>query len=115
MQKQLAAMAALSLLSGVSLAAEAVADNLDELETVLIVGEQPEPGLWKVSKGDHVMWVLATYQPLPKSMTWLSQRIEARIAESQEVLYSGGVSIDAGIGLLKGITLIPARPMRVPW
>jgi hypothetical protein len=109
MQKQLAAaIAALSLLSAEMPAAELVAEKLDELETVLIVGEQPGPGLWKVSKGDHVMWVLAMHQPLPRGMTWRSHRVEARIAESQEVLYSGGVNIDAGIGLLKGITLIPA-------
>jgi hypothetical protein len=103
-----AAIAALSLLSAVSPGAEPAAEILDELETVLIVGEQPGPGLWKVSKGDHVMWVLATYQPLPRGMTWRSHRVEAHIAESQEVLYSGGASIDVGIGLLKGITLIPA-------
>lgn len=109
MQKQLVAgLAALGLIVGLPLVAQEPGEKLQELETVLIVGEQPGPGLWKVSKGDHVMWVLASYQPLPKDMTWRSQKVEARIAESQEVLYSGGVSIDAGIGLLKGITLIPA-------
>ena len=92
---------------GLASAAEAP-PKADDLDEVLIIGEQPGPGLWKVSKGDHVMWVLAAHSPVPKGMTWRSQKVEARIAESQEVLYSGGVDIDAGIGLLKGITLIPA-------
>ncbi len=100
-------MAAFGLLACDAWAAEGP-ERLQELETVLIVGEQPGPGLWKVSKGEHIMWVLASYQPLPKDMAWRSQKVEARIAESQEVLYSGGISIDAGIGILRGLTLIPA-------
>jgi len=103
-----AAIATWSLFMGQPLLAQAPGEKLQELETVLIVGEQPGPGLWKVSKGDHVMWVLASHQPLPKGMVWRSQKVEARIAESQQVLYGGGVNVSAGIGLLKGITLIPA-------
>jgi hypothetical protein len=80
----------------------------EELETVVVTGEQPGPGLWKVSKGDHVMWVLATYGPLPKTMTWNAKEVEARLAESQELLYAPAVSVAANIGLLRGLTLIPA-------
>jgi hypothetical protein len=84
-------------------------DLIDEiLETVLVTGEQPGPGLWKVSKDDHVMWVLATYGPLPKGMTWRAKQVEARIAESQEVLLGGNIGIVPNIGILRGITLIPA-------
>lgn len=82
--------------------------QLDELEDVVITGEQPGPGLWKVSKGDHVLWILASHSPLPRGMTWRSQKIEARIIESQEVLYGGEVNIAPDISLLRGITLIPA-------
>lgn len=89
-------------------AAASKEEQLDELETVVVVGEFPGPGLWKVSKGDHIMWVLASYSPLPKDMVWRSQKIEARIAESQEVLHSGGVNLGSNIGLLRGLTLIPA-------
>jgi hypothetical protein len=99
-------MAAFGLLIGPSLAAEPAPP--DDIDTVLVIGEQPGPGLWKVSKGDHVMWVLASYAPLPKGMTWRSKQIEARIGESQEVLYPPNVNIGTDIGLLRGITLIPA-------
>src|SRR5687768_1077919 len=38
------------------------------LDTVVVSGKQPGPGLWKVSNDDHVMWVLGTISPLPKRM-----------------------------------------------
>lgn len=59
----------------------------DQLDTVIISGAQPAPSLWKVSKGKHVLWVLAAHGPLPVDVTW--RKVEARIAESQEVLYPG--------------------------
>lgn len=92
------------------------AEEPPELDTVLVIGEQPGPGLWKVSKGDHVLWVLAAHGPLPKDMKWRSSEIEARIAGSQEVLYGGGVGIGANIGLLRGLTLIPGalRATKLP-
>jgi hypothetical protein len=84
------------------------AESIDELDTVLVTGEHPGPGLWKVSKGDHVMWVLGTYGPLPRDMIWGAQNVEARIAESQEVLYPGAMQLDLDVGFFKRLTLIPA-------
>jgi hypothetical protein len=108
MRRQLAAgIAAFVLVSSVAPVARP-AERLEELDTALVIGEQPGPGLWKVSKDDHVMWVLAAYGPLPKGMTWRSKQVEARIAESQEVLYGGNVGVRPNIGILRGITLIPA-------
>ena len=93
MRKQLTAMLAGALLLPARMqTAEAPAP--EELETFVVSGEQPGPGLWKVTRDDHVMWVLASYAPLPKGMTWRSKQIEARIAESQEVLYAPNVMRD---------------------
>jgi len=80
----------------------------EELETVVVTGEVPGPGLWKVSKDDHVMWVLANYSPLPKGMTWRSRQIDERIAESQEVLYTPYVHVTPNISMLRGFTLMSA-------
>ena len=52
--------------------AEAVAAEDVIAETILVAGQRPGPGLWKVSKGDHVLWVFGTYSPLPKKMEWRS-------------------------------------------
>lgn len=90
--------------------------QLEELETVLVSGERPGPGLWKVSKGDHVMWVLASYEHLPKGMTWRSKEVEARIAESRELLLAGTVVMDLDVGAMKLLTSIPSiiRTLRIP-
>jgi hypothetical protein len=82
--------------------------DVDPLETVLVTGEQPGPGLWKVSHGDHALWILGTHKPLPKKLTWRSKEIERLIAHSQEVLTEGNVDVDAHIGFFKGLALMPA-------
>jgi uncharacterized protein YbaP (TraB family) len=101
-----AGIAALGLMASMPLASQQA--GLQELETALVTGEHPGPGLWRVSKGDHVMWVLGTYAPLPKGMTWRSQAVEARIAESQEVILPAEVEVDIGLGFFQMVTMIPA-------
>lgn len=64
-------------------------------EEVLVIGEQPGPGLWKVSKGSHTLWILGTYVPTPKGMVWRSKQVESVIAASDEVLgpYSASLRV----------------------
>jgi hypothetical protein len=76
------------------------------LEDILVTGEQPGPGLWKVIKGDHVLWVLGTQSPLPKKMTWRSAEAEKIIAHSQELLTSP--TVDAKVGFFSGLALLPS-------
>jgi len=76
------------------------------LDEVLVTGERPGPGMWRVSKGGHDLWILATLQPLPKNMTWRSQLVEQRIAASQVVI--SPPRVDADVGFFRGLTLIPA-------
>lgn len=64
-------------------------------ETVLVVGQRPGPGLWKISKGGRVLWVFGTYAPLPKKMEWRSQQVETILAQSQEYLLSPSASLSA--------------------
>lgn len=70
---------------------EAEAPSAESLEVapekILVVGQRPGPGLWKVSKGDHVLWVFGTYSPLPMKMEWRSQEVEAILAKSQEFIW----------------------------
>jgi hypothetical protein len=82
-------------------AAEAPAEG----ESILLVGQRPGPGLWKVSKGDHVLWVFGTYSPLPEKMEWRSQQAEAILAQSQEYLAPPGARFQ--IGFFKGLTMLP--------
>jgi hypothetical protein len=84
-------------------AAAAVGASLDD---VLVTGERPGPGMWRVSKGGHDLWILATLQPLPKNMTWRSELVELRIASSQVVI--SPPQVDADIGFFRSLTLIPS-------
>lgn len=69
----------------------------ERLDEVLVTGVRPGPGLWRVSKGGHDLWILATLTPLPKQMTWRSKAVEARIAKSKVVLAPPEISADSGI------------------
>ena len=55
---------------------------------VEVTGERPGPSMWKVSNGEHVLWIMGTLEPLPKRMTWRSKAVEEVLAQSQEVLPS---------------------------
>ena len=55
---------------------------------VEVTGERPGPSMWRISKDNHVLWIMGTLEPLPKKMTWRSRAVEAVLAHSQEVLPS---------------------------
>jgi uncharacterized protein YbaP (TraB family) len=68
-----------------------------QLEEIEVVGERPGPRLWKVTRGDHVLWVLGTLNHVPRKMIWRSSEVEMAISQSQQVLPSGP-SVSANIG-----------------
>ncbi|MCU0975964.1 MAG: TraB/GumN family protein [Steroidobacteraceae bacterium] len=79
-------------------------------DELLVSGEQPGPGLWRVAKqtaeGEHVLWILGSYGPLPKRMQWRSRQFERAIAESAEVIAPASVNTD--VGVFRGATLLPS-------
>lgn len=94
-----------SALAASLLAAGATAQETEPApatDSVLIVGQRPGPGLWKVSKGDHVMYIFGEYAPLPVKMEWRSHEIEAIMSRAQEYLPKPdfGVSV-GGWGMMK--------------
>jgi len=84
------------------------------LEEVVVTGEFPGPGMWKVTRADdadhHVMWIVGDPPPLPKRMKWKSKDIESVALGAQEILRDSAVSMttDEKIGFFRGITLLPA-------
>lgn len=81
------------------------ADTEVAAEQILVSGQRPGPGLWKVSKDDHVLWVFGTYAPLPKNLEWRSKEVETIVAQSQEYLEQPGVV--ANVGLFRQLTMLP--------
>jgi hypothetical protein len=99
-----AALAAFFLIASLT----ARAQEPEDMETVLVTGEQPGPGLWKVSRDGHVMWVLGTIGEVPDTIVWRTREVEERIAESQEVLYPGWPSVNLDVSVFQALALVPA-------
>ncbi|MGH8218916.1 MAG: TraB/GumN family protein [Steroidobacteraceae bacterium] len=77
--------------------ASAAPANDSVIEQVEVTGERPGPRMWRVSKGDHVVWLLGTLDPLPKRMTWRSREVEGVLEHADLVLAaSPSVSVHAG-------------------
>jgi len=74
-------------------------------EQIHVVAQRPGPGMWKVSKGDHVLWVFGTHAPLPKDIEWRSRQVEDAIARSSEYLAPPGAK--ASPGFFRTIALLP--------
>ena len=88
--------------------APAPAASVTNLESVVVSGVVPGPGLWKVSKGDHVMYVLGTLSPLPEHMQWKTDEVEEVIAASQEVLTAPSVGIKPKASFFGKLFLLPS-------
>ncbi|WP_377702254.1 TraB/GumN family protein [Pseudoduganella sp. UC29_71] len=99
----LPALSALAQTEAPPAAADAEAGAVPE--QILVVGQKPGPGLWKVSKDGHVLWVFGTYSPLPHKMEWRSQQVESILAQSQEYLTPPGAH--ASVGFFGGLALLP--------
>jgi hypothetical protein len=87
---------------------DGVAPDMTDMAPAQIVvsGRRPGPGVWKVSKGEHVMWVFGTYSPLPTALEWDASRVERLVANSQEVLMPPSAS--GHVGFFRGLTLLPS-------
>ena len=110
-------MTVLSLVAWVAIAFPAAAANVAHgprstsqvvtLQTVTVTGVQPGPGLWKVSRGDHVLWILGTLDELPGRIRWQALEVRQRIAQSQQVLAAPVVRIHADIDYFDKLAFNP--------
>lgn len=79
-----------------------------DMDSVVVSGSQPGPGLWRVSKGDHVLWILGTQSPLPRRMEWESGPVEKVVSQSQEMIQPPSVGVKADVGFFGMLGLIPS-------
>lgn len=78
------------------------------LAPVVVSGVVSGPGLWKVSKGGHVLWVLGTLSPLPGHMQWESHEVRQVLARSKQVLLQPKLALKADIGFFGKLFLLPS-------
>ncbi|HST45020.1 MAG TPA: TraB/GumN family protein, partial [Luteimonas sp.] len=79
-----------------------------DMETMVVTGAQPGPGLWRVHRDGHVLYILGTLSPLPRRMEWIPDTVEATIASSQAVIDPPSIKLDAGVGRVRGLLLLPS-------
>ena len=88
-------------------APEQAATVAKDLPAMVVSGELPGPGLWKVSKGDHVLWILGTLTPLPKKMQWQSRQVSDTELAAQTVLLPPAIKLNAKVGFFGSLLLLP--------
>ena len=84
------------------------ASHVVTLQSVTVAGVQPGPGLWKVSRGGHVLWILGTLDELPGRIRWQAQEVRQRIAQSQQVLAAPVVHVHADVDYFDKLAFNPA-------
>lgn len=85
----------------------------EPMEEVVVTGEFPGPGMWKVSRPEdptHVLWIVGDPPPLPRRMSWKSRDVESVALRSQEILLDASVRMepDEKIGVFRGLSLLPS-------
>jgi hypothetical protein len=108
------ALAAALLAAAVSAEEPAPPAGDAPLDEIVVMGEYPGPGLWKVTAAagpaGHTLWIIGDPPPLPKRLAWKSTAVEAVVLRSQEILRDTAVTMkpDESIGFFKGISLLPS-------
>lgn len=85
----------------------ATASSITTLQTVIVTGVVPGPGLWKVTRGDHVLWILGVVPTLPAGIEWRSNQVAQTIAASQTVLGAPGVKLKVDTNWFGKLFLLP--------
>ena len=88
--------------------ADVDAGPIRDLDAVVVHGVQPGPGLSRVSKDGHVLWILGTVSPLPNQIDWRADEVRAVIARSGQVLLPPALTFDADIGFFGKLALVPS-------
>jgi uncharacterized protein YbaP (TraB family) len=91
----------------------AVASTVPTLAPVVVTGVLPGPALWKVSKGDHVMWVLGLTSPVPRNMQWKSADVDSHIAASQAVLKLPSLEIGVRTSFYRSSMMTPPQDLGI--
>lgn len=99
----------------VSMPAVVLAEDEAPLEEVVVSGEFPGPGMWKVLRPDddagHVLWIIGDPPPLPKRLRWKSREVEVVVRGSAEVLRDATVTMkpeEGKVGFFRGMSLLPS-------
>jgi hypothetical protein len=98
------------LTTGASLSTLAQTDDVPM--EIVVIGKQPGPPLWRVKNGDNTLYIFARLSPIPKNITWESQRVAQVIAEADEFISEPDVDVSVSplvmfnpINIFRGMSL----------
>ena len=97
MSREIAATAALAVgallashaTDAQSLAADAHATTIEE---ITVIGRYPGPPLWKVTAGEHTLWIFGELSPAPKGLDWDSRNAERVLGRADAAIAAPRVS-----------------------
>lgn len=75
------------------------AQENDTRET-LVSGVQPGPPLWKVSNGEHELWIFPLGAVLPRDIIWVNDEVAAIIGAADEAIGMPDISVGVSRTLL---------------
>ena len=76
---------------------------------MVVSGEHAGPGMWKVSNGNNVLWIVGTQTPVPQKMTWRAKGLEAIVAQSQQILTPPSMALSLKqVGYFRALTMLPS-------
>jgi uncharacterized protein YbaP (TraB family) len=93
-------LAAIALAAALMLPVRGAAPLAEPVATAAAAG----PPLWRVSRGEHELWLFGTVSNVPKDLAWDPRAVAAAIAASDEVLSPPGARA--------AVTLNPVQLMR---
>ena len=94
---------ALALFASDRVGAQASGDRVT-IEEITVIGRYPGPPLWKVTSGDHTLWIFGELLPVPKGLDWDPRNAERVLDRAGGVI--GGPRVSA-------MTLNPIRMFRL--
>lgn len=99
-----------------SVAKPASGASIATLQAMTVTGVMPGPGLWKVTHGDHVLWILGVVPTLPGGMRWQSNQVAQTVAASQTVIAAPSVALKVDTNWFGKLFLLPSvyRAQRNP-
>lgn len=77
------------------------------LDTVVVEGAMPGPGLWEVRKGEHSLWVLGRITPLPKKLDWRAEEVQRVLDQAGVLLVAPSVTVTSNLGFWGSLALAP--------
>ena len=80
-------------------------ERVQTLDSVVVTGSKPGPGMWRVTKGDHELWIFGTLSPIPAAIEWNAQPVLDVVSSAQVVLWSPYFTVDVKAGFFKKLSL----------